>query len=366
MARVAAGPPLPGVARHHVVYRRGVRAALLCLALAACERARPAPAPLAALIVPDATSVLAWRPTEFPLLLEQLPDMYRCWRTLETKLEGAYQVFVPGGGSYAILVGDLPRPDVEKCGMQMLLYNRMYDDAHDPSYDDETLPREGAFTVAPTKIGVVYAAWRDGRIVAGRRADVERALATHASPAWLHAGELPAPAAFATSGMIAISTEPLFSTFVGVPTTRWRLAIDGAAQPWPERELLADDGDALEEFARAEERIQKEKAAAKERALQGLPPAPPPAPAARPPRAFTGRLELEYASAADATRAAAAITNNTFAVPLEENLGAAFAKLPQTVSGTTLAIRFTQDSFPGVELDKLQAWVGSLQAAAAR
>lgn len=46
--------------------------------------------------------------------------------------------------------------------------------------------------------------------------------------------------------------------------------------------------------------------------------APEPAPVEEAPRAFTGRIELQYASATDATRAAAASANNEFAIPFED------------------------------------------------
>jgi len=337
-----------------------VRACLLAIAIAGCSRGSSAPAPIASLIVPDATALVVARPTDFPLItmLDGLPDMYRCWRTLETKLEATYQVFVPNGGSYVILVGDLPRAEVERCAMQMLLYNNLYDPSQGPpDWDEERLPRDGALTFAPTTTGVVYAAWRDNRILAGRRADVERALGSHAgAPAWLRADELSTASASPNTAFVGISTDAAFANVVGVPTQRWKLVMETAPQPWPERRLL-EEGQELEEFGRQE-------ALKAERKKQGLPPEEP-APPPRPPRPFTGRLELSYATAADAARAAETVAKNAFAIPLEPALGAAISKLLQTVTGTTLTLRFDQDSFPGVELEKLQAWVASLQAAAA-
>jgi hypothetical protein len=184
-------------------------------------------------------------------------------------------------------------------------------------------------TIAPTRFGAVYAAWRDGRVIAGRRADVERALATNGIPTGRHAGELPGPSAFATSALLAISNQPIFSAFIGVETTRWKWKMSWDIP------------------AREQQRIAERK---------GLPHEPK----------FNGCIELEYASPADAAHAGQVIATNTFAIPLEEHLGAALAKLPQTVTGSKLTLRFTQDSFTDIELERLQAWLADLQAQAPR
>ena len=55
-----------------------------------------------------------------------------------------------------------------------------------------------------------------------------------------------------------------------------------------------------------------------------------------------------------------------FAFELEENLAAALSRLPQSVTGSMLVIRFDQTKFAGVELEKLQAWMARMQAATAR
>ena len=72
-------------------------------------------------------------------------------------------------------------------------------------------------------------------------------------------------------------------------------------------------------------------------------------------------VELTYTTATAARDAAAALAKGAFTLPVEEHLGAAFAKLPQTLTDTRLVIRFDQTSFPGVELEKLQAWAATLQ-----
>jgi hypothetical protein len=46
---------------------------------------------------------------------------------------------------------------------------------------------------------------------------------------------------------------------------------------------------------------------------------------------------------------------------MEANLAAALARLPQRVTNTTLVLRFDQASFPGLEVEALQAWAASLQ-----
>ncbi len=328
----------------------GMRALSLLIVFAACSK--PKPPTIAQLIVEDATAISAWRPTDFAVLtmLDTPPEMLECWRALEQKLQIAYQVFVPSGSSYVILDGDLPRQRVESCASEALLYSNLL--AGDISHD-------GDLTVVPTRAGTVYVTWRGRRVVLGRRSDVLHAVAPRESaPPWLRAEDLPEQTALATTAFVAVSADATFGNLLGVPTTRWKLVMESPRKPWAERRLVKDGADALDQFAEEQMRIAERKA-------KGLPveePARSPAAETRP-AWFRGHLELTYPQPADANRAAAALAKGAFAIPLEANLASALAKLPQTISGATLVVRFDQTSFPGVELDKLQAWGASLQPA---
>lgn len=325
-----------------------MRVALLLLGLAACSKATHMPA-IGQLVVEDATALATWRPTEFPYFafLDADPDMLTCWRALEKKLAVAYQVYVPSG-SYVILVGDLPRAKVESCVNEALLFSRMLDD---------DLGHDGELSVAKTPAGTVYAGWQDRRIVLGRRTDVQRALAARSSaPAWLQAEGVPTAAEVAKTGFVAVSADAVLANLLGVPTKRWKLVLESPPRDWPERHLLEDGGDALEQFGREQMRLAKRKE-------MGLPPDDP-APAETRAPTFHGLVEITYSTTDDAKRAAAALAKGAFAIPMEANLGAALARLPQTIDGETLVIRFDQASFPGVELEKLQAWAASLQGGA--
>lgn len=315
-----------------------------------------APAPLARPhVVAEATSLVAWRPTDFPVLamLDHAPTMFRCWRELEARVVVAYQVYVPGG-SYVELVGDLPRTKVAPCVEEMLTDARLLAD---------DIAADGELAVVATKLGTVYAAWRDHTIVVGRRDDVRRALAATELPAWLRADDLPTAVTFATTAMLASGTDPTFGNLIGVPTTRWHLVLSHAAAPWPARELVDGGTDALERFGEEQARLAREKDAARARALAGLPPldAPPPPP----PPQFTGELALTFATEAAAARAADAFSHARFAIPVEPTLANDLAALPRTVAATTLAVRFDQDAFPGVTLEALQQWLAQLTQLAA-
>lgn len=329
-----------------------MRALLALSVLAACSKAgapaQPAPTSVSGLVVPDATGLAAFRPTEFPFLnlLDGVDDLatLACWRALEEKLVATYAVYV-GASSYAIVSGDLPREKVEACVEEQLGHLAMF----------QRRQRDGELTIVDTAMGTVYAAWRGDHVVLGTRDDVVRATSsTTTGPSWLHAPDV--PATFASTAMIAISTDQVFGNLLGVPTQRWKLTMDAPTKGWPERTLLDKLEDNLERFGREQEQLAKEKQKQKEAALRGDPPSPKPAPT------FAGRLELEYATAAEATRAGEVVTKAAFTIPVEENLSAALAKLPQQVSGSTLVLTFDQNSFEGVELEKLQAWIATLQA----
>lgn len=330
-----------------------MRALLVLPLVLACSKASPAASPttVGQLIVPEATGMGVFRPNAFPvlgLLDSDGFDMRKCWRELEEKLTATYQVFV-SPSSYAIIVGDLPRKNVEDCVESQLAFNRLLED---------DIGHDGELTVVKTKFGTVYAAWRGEHVIIGARDHVVRATtARTTNPPWLLATDLPTRDTFATTAMSAISTDQMFHNILGVPTKRWKLTLNQPSKGWPERELFEKDEDELERFGREQERLAKEKAKAKQDAL--APPPPPPMP---PPPTFAGRLELEYATATEATQAGETVAKAAFALPLEENLSAALAKLPQKITGSTLTLSFDQSSFPGVELEKLQAWLAALQA----
>jgi hypothetical protein len=309
------------------------------------------------LVPDDATSVSAWRPKDLTILsiIDAQPEMYRCWRDLEQKIEVAYQVFTADKSSFVILAGDLPRAQVQPCAEEALAYSRVLtDDFRD----------EGGQLVAQTALGLAHAGWRDRFVVIGRPADVTRALASQTpSKVWATAiDELPGKDALATTAFAAISHDLMFTGLVGVPTTRWAMVFDSPTREWPPKSFIENGQSPLDKFAQEQERRAERKA-------QGLPPEPPDA--AEPPEpkrrvpTFRGRIELHYASSADAKRAAEIFTKHAFPFKLETNLELALSKLPQKLADTKLTIEFTQDSFPGVELDKLQAWLASAQAAVA-
>jgi hypothetical protein len=328
-----------------------VRALLLTVALVACSarstETTPAPRPSLAQFVPtDATAVSAWRPTVFPVLFmldDVNPEMLTCWRGLEDRIVAAYQVFTPPGSSFAVLEGDLPRVEVEKCVDDSLFFQKLS--------TSEAHHRDGELTVFETTLGAIYTAWRGRFVVVGSHDGVTHALAATASRAWSEAvAEL--PRTFATTSFVAIGVDRTYAVVLGVPTTRWKLTVESVVQPWPVHELVKSGADLLERFGDEQERI-----------AAGLPPTPASSPP--PPRdpAFVGRLELRYATPGDATRAGQALAKRAFGFALEDNLAAALARLPQSIDGATLAVRFDQTSFPGVELSKLQAWIARAQAA---
>lgn len=337
-----------------------MRSALLILSLVACSSSSlpPSAAPSASIaqFVPvGTTSVAAWRPTDFPQLAffdRANQETFVCWRGLEERLAVGYQVFIAPGSSFSILEGDLPRNEVEKCVDDVLLYNQLStNDVH----------RDGELTVFETTFGTVYAAWRGRYIVFGARDAVTKALSATASPTWVEAvAELPGKDGFSSSAVVAIGTDRMFANLLGVPTIRWKLVMELPAQGWPARELIKDGADALEKFGEEQARIARRK----EQGLSPTEPAVAPQPAPRDP-VFAGRVELRYATADEATRAGHALAQGAFAFELEENLATSLARLPQLVSRATLVIRFDQKSFAGVELEKLQAWIARVQAAAA-
>jgi hypothetical protein len=310
---------------------------------------------------------MATRPSGLAMLTvveSGLQDLTACWRALEEKIDVGYQIFfAPAQGSFLVLEGDLPRAEVERCAEATLVYNRLL-------IEDE-LAHEGDLTVARTHLGTVYAAWRGRFVVLGSRDRVTQALAGDA-PAWRE------PLASLSRGRDlsteAISVDQTFAVVLGVPTRSWKLVIESAPPPWPKRELVPEGQGELERFAaQEEEKLHRQR--------QGLPPTPdatsstapttppqsstPPSPAAgKPPRppSFAGRVEISYATPAEARRAAQALTQGTFGIPLEETFAAALTHLPQSVAQATLIVRFTQDHFVGISLADLQAWLASAQA----
>lgn len=334
-----------------------MRSLLVVTILAACSSSsRPArPAAGLVLFVPDnAMGIAAWRPRDLPILsiIDRPPEMFRCWRALEQKIEVAYQVFTADKSSFVVLAGDLPRAEVQPCLENAFIYSRLLKD---------DLRDEGGQLVIDTQVGRVDAGWRDGFVVIGRPADVTRALASKTpSEVWAAAiEELPGKDELRTHALLAISRDLTFAGLVGVRTSRWSLQFDLPPRDWPTKTIIESGADPLEKFGQEQQRIA-------ERKKQGLPPEPPDAgePPAREREAptFRGRLELRYASAADAKRAAEIFTTRTFAFEQEENLALALSKLPQKLAGDTLTLEFTQDSFPGVELAKLQAWIARISA----
>lgn len=112
-----------------------MRVLSIAIVLAACSsKSHPPPPPsaaptasLAQLVPDDATTVAAWRPMDLPILsmIDAQPEMYRCWRELEQKIEVAYQVFTADKSSFVILAGDLPRARVQPCAEAALTYSRL-------------------------------------------------------------------------------------------------------------------------------------------------------------------------------------------------------------------------------------------------
>jgi hypothetical protein len=336
-----------------------MRGWLVPIALAACSKAPP-PASIGQLVVPQATSIVAWRPTELPFLtaLDMATDsfVFECWRGLEDKLDIAYQVWTLQS-SYVILVGDLPRATVESCARDALLFNHLggdFTEHVDPN--GLSVTRDGDLTVVTTKAGTVYAAWQDNRVVLGRRADVELAVsARERAPAWFHTDDLPTPSELATTAFVAIGSGPQFGNLLRVPETRWKVVIGSARAQWPPCELVKDGDDWMARFYKQQEQRTKRNA--------GLEPPTPVPPTEKRPVTFNGRVELTFATPTAATQAASALGKGAFAVPIEANLGDALAKLAQTLTDSTLVVRFDQTSFPNVSLEKLQAWITSQRAA---
>lgn len=336
----------------------------LMVLLAACSSSAPAKEPLSGSATPhssvadfvpsDAQSFIAWRPPEFPYLsiADSSPDMFACWRALEERITGAYQIVTSPKHSLAVLEGDLPREQVERCVERAYLYSRIA---------TGELRRDGELSALDTKLGTVYAAWRGHAIVFGNRESVMAALSAVPTAQWREAiASLPPTGMTSPTTFAAVSFDRTFGGLLGVPTTSWRLTMDHAPAPWPARNLISDDGagDALERFGEEQEALARRKAA-------GLPPLDAGVPEPKPAPVFSGRIELRYANGGDAATAAAALAKGAFAFPLEENLAAALSHLPRSLTGSTLVVTFDQTSFANLELDKLQAWLAKAQAAAA-
>ncbi|CAN5736176.1 hypothetical protein BH11MYX2_BH11MYX2_34620 [soil metagenome] len=183
-------------------------------------------------------------------------------------------------------------------------------------------------------LGVVHVGWRDRFVVIGRAADVTRALAsTTPSTAWTNEiAELPGADALTTTAFAAVGHDPIFAGIVSIRPTRWSLTLDYPPNDWPKKTIYADanaadKGDALEAYGRQHARIAESTAAKHD-------------------PTFRGRITFHYGSPAEATLA--------------------LSKLPRTLAGDALTLEFTQDSFLGVELEKLQEWLERVQAAAAK
>ncbi|MCE9574118.1 MAG: hypothetical protein K8W52_13310 [Deltaproteobacteria bacterium] len=211
-------------------------------------------------------------------------------------------------------------------------------------------------TIVPTRWGSVYAAWRGRFVVIGGRDEVAHALTAEASPAWRAAlGDLPDREGVVRRRFVAISTDPTFANLLKVRVAQWKLELDGPPSPWPERDLLAAGEGGLHAFGKREvERKRRQEA--------GLP--PDEARAADRVEPLAGRVELRYASAEEATRAGQALATAAFGGDLEASLAAALARLPQSVVGTTLVIRFDRSNFSAVDGATLSAWVARFAPAA--
>jgi hypothetical protein len=276
----------------------------ILLIVAACASAKETPTSVAGFIPETATSVILWRPIDSPfaMVFGRGTSDGDCLRALLAATTGIYQVFLTPRSSVVVLAGNLVRDKAEACLEEHLGGEGIVEDVH----------RDGDLTVVSAATGTVYAAWRPPYVILGTRADVTAALTLPPpSAAWRdQVASLAGEDGRATASFSAIGTDPVFGTVLGVQPARWRFVVNPSAAP----------------------------------------------------DSAGGRVELVFASVADAVRANDVIGSGVFAIPLEEHLGSAIAALPRERANTTLTIRFDATSFRDVRSADIRAWLVRAQA----
>jgi hypothetical protein len=313
---------------------------------------------IAQFVPSNAAGVIASNPRVFIPLLHldlAIKEMNECWRSIEDKIGVAYQVFFRSPDrSFVVLEGELLRTGVEQCVLSTLLYNRLLE-------DEEGLVRDGELTVVKTVLGTVYAGWRGSFVVIGGKQDVTQALIAGEAREWREPlAEVPSEGRL---GFSVVSFEPQFSVLLGGSSRRWKVAAEIAPMWWEPRDLVKEGEDSLSLFA-------KEEAKRVERRRQGLPYEPPavaspePTAPAAPVREvkFSGRVEILYATAAEAAAAGRTLAKGDFPIDFGAHFAAALAKLPQSIAGSTLVVRFDQTQLAGIKLADLQAWAARFQS----
>lgn len=289
-------------------------AALAALAaLGACSSSKaptpPAPATdVTAFFSPSVTGVMRGSEVDFPMidyLSSILGSPPACWMTLRKAIKTAYQLEVPGNGTYFVLEGALPRAEVESCVTTALAPALGVKVGHD-----------GELATFETQAGTAYVAWRGPVVIAGRKQNVTEAL-------------VPAPPEIARTWRERLARMPqatlamwrqdeMIHNLFGVPTTSYQLVID---------------------------RVQK-----------------------TPRPDFAGRVIADYATAEDAATAARRIDEGEIepALAAPPELAQAVKRMRVTRTGTSVEAAFDLAMFDGLDFEMLQAWIGGLAAQQAR
>ena len=255
-------------------------------------------------MLPEATGVLRGTAQDFPLIAffsSLLPSPPPCWTRLHAAIKAGYQLELPDGSSYFVIEGALPRSEVESCarGLQGVL--------------PISIEPQGELVVFDAgQLGTAYVAWRGAVVIAGTSAQVTKAaVANGAGPTRTWRERL----ATLPPGPLAMwRSDPLLATILGVPTTSYVFAFE-TMQKTPEP-------------------------------------------------FFTGRLIIEYSTLAEAAEAARRITagqlDPEIAAPPE--LVESFKRMKVTQIDKRVVAAFDLDTFAGVDLGILQAWVANWTA----
>ncbi len=261
---------------------------------------RPEPAHY---LLPEATGLLRGTAESFPIVAffsNLVPSPPPCWTRLRAAIEVAYHVELVDGGSYIVIEGALPRSEVERCvrGLEPVSIS--------VEPDGELV----AFDAGP--LGTAYAAWRGAVIIAGTRAHVVKAAMPNGpGPTRMWRARL----ATLPPGPMAIwRSDALLANILGVPTTSYVLAF---------------------------ETLQK-----------------------TPEPFFAGRLIIEYPTSADAADAARRISAGQLApaIAAPPELVESFRRMKVTRLDHRVEAAFDLDTFAGLDLGILQAWVANLTA----
>jgi hypothetical protein len=261
-----------------------------------------------AFFMPEITGFARSSGEEFPILsylsgLVSSPPP--CWSRLRGAITAAYQLELgAAGGSYFLIEGSLPRPEVERCAQIALADIIPIAVEADGELAMFRVPTGGAF----------YAAWRGPFIIVGTKDQVNRALGAgtpELARTWrARLAQLPPHAPLAMW-----RSDALLTSLFGVATTSYLFVFDRMEH--------------------------------------------------RPPAQVTGRVLVRYGNAADAAVAARRIQQGELqlAETPPVDLVDALRRMKVTQSGTLVEIGFDLGMFADLDLEALQRWFRSIIAA---